>query len=75
LLERIIRNEFPVAPSVYYTEYLFEAIERYGLWEKYGRELILRWYRFRNTGVRESWIAGDYSHAWGSFPSYWMRQG
>ncbi len=74
LLERIIRGELPLRPSVYYMEYLFEAVDRYGLWDKYGKKLILQWQVFEKTGIREGWRAGDYSHAWGSSPAYWMRR-
>lgn len=74
LLERIIRGELPLRPSVYYMEYLFEAVERYGLWEKYAETLFRQWRVFRRDGLRESWLAGDYSHAWGASPAYWLRR-
>ena len=74
LLARIVRNELPLRPSVYFMEYLFEAVERYDTWETYGRELISQWKVFKKSGLRESWLAGDYSHAWGASPAYWLRR-
>lgn len=74
LLRRIVNGEFPLQPTIYYMEYLFMAADRYHLANKDKLKLFALWKSFMKEGIRESWIAGDYCHAWSASPAYWMRK-
>ena len=54
-------------------EYLFEAVDRCGEWDRWGDLLFKRWKSFEKNGLREGWLGGDYSHVWGGSPSFWLR--
>ncbi len=73
LLDRVVNDQTLLQPTPYFMHYLFEAVDRYQQWEKYGDALFSRWNVFASEGLRESWYGGDYSHAWGGSPSYWLR--
>ncbi|GEM_PF-1913283 len=74
LLDRVMAGEFPLTPGPYYSFYLFEAIVRYGMWQKYGRKLAKSWRVYLSNGLRECRFAGDYSHGWGVAPSIFLRE-
>ena len=74
LLQRVIDGEFPVRPTIYYMEYLLMAAYRYKLPDKEKMRILSLWKPFLKEGIRESWIAGDYSHMWSASPAYWMRK-
>ncbi len=74
LLKRVINEEFPLKPTIYYMEYLLMAAYRYKLPDEEKIKLLARWKPFLKEGIRESWIAGDYSHVWSASPAYWMRK-
>lgn len=73
LLERVIDDRTLLQPTPYFMHYLFEAVERYHQWDRYGDALFSRWNVFSRKGLQESWYGGDFSHAWGGSPAYWLR--
>ena len=73
LLERVVKGRLPLSPGPYFMEYLFEAVDRYGEWARWGDLLFKRWKSFEKNGLREGWLGGDYSHVWGGSPSFWRR--
>ena len=74
LLQRVIKGELPLTPTTYYMEYLLMAADRYRLSQNEKIKLLARWKPFLKEGIREAWIAGDYSHVWSASPAYWMRK-
>ena len=74
LLSRVITDQALLQPTPYFMHYLFEAVDRYNQWPQWGQQLLCRWNIFASEGLRESWYAGDYSHAWGGSPAYWLRR-
>ena len=74
LLKRVIDGEFRLQPTTYYMEYLLMAADRYQIPYEDKSKLFALWKPFLKEGIRESWIAGDYCHAWSASPVYWMRK-
>lgn len=74
LLKRVLDGEFPITATIYYMEYLFMAADRYRLPVQDKLQILARWKGFLKDGIRESWVAGDYSHMWSGSPAYWMRK-
>ncbi|MBO5959864.1 MAG: hypothetical protein J6Q65_07050, partial [Lentisphaeria bacterium] len=74
LLQKIISGQLPIRPTIYYMEYLFMAAHRYHLPDQNKLQLLSLWKPFLKEGIRESWVAGDYSHMWSAIPAYWLRK-
>ncbi len=78
LIERVLEHpddfdELDIQP--YFMHYLMEAVRKYGLFEKYGLELLHLWDKQladSPKGMKEGWgkFVGDCSHAWGATPTY-----
>lgn len=66
----------------YFMHFELEALDKTGLFEKYGIEKLCRWkelVRECNKGLKEGWFAPpyyrfDHSHAWGGTPAYQLPQ-
>lgn len=79
LLERVIFNGEMQDIQPYFTSYLLRALDRLGLFGKYGFRLLERWkpvvYEC-DKGLKEGWIAPqpdysfDHSHSWGGIAGY-----
>ncbi len=66
-------EEFDIQP--YFMHYFIEAVRKYGLFAKYGLELLHWWDKQladSPKGMKEGWglFCGDNSHAWGATPTY-----
>ena len=75
IMEKVMTEEFPFMVQPYFMHYLLEALTVSGLFEKYGLAEIRKWQgqiEECDKGMKEGWGAfhGDYSHAWGSTPTY-----
>ncbi len=78
LIERVISSpqdfeDFEIQP--YFMHYLMEAVRKYGLFEKYGIDLLHLWDKQLQKspkGMPEGWgkFEGDCSHSWGATPTY-----
>ncbi len=78
LIERVVTHpydfeRFDIQP--YFMHYLMEAVRKYGLFDKYGLDLIHLWDKQLEEspkGMTEGWgeFNGDHSHAWGATPTY-----
>ncbi len=81
ILDRIIFDDELQDIQPYFMHYMFNAIRKYNMFDKYGMKLLERWIRVVeecDKGLAEGWIAPeesysfDHSHAWGGTPAYQM---
>ncbi|MDX1932576.1 MAG: alpha-L-rhamnosidase C-terminal domain-containing protein [Capsulimonadales bacterium] len=72
ILERVITEPgFHCQP--YFMHFVFDALAKAGLFERYARAQMARWQIVDDTqSLREMWNTGDLSHAWGATPLYQM---
>ena len=65
----------------YFAHFVFQALWKTGLFEKYAMPLLRRWIPMVEAcgkGLAEGWIQPcdgyifDHSHAWGGCPRYWL---
>lgn len=79
IIERVMNEEFITDLQPYFMHYLFEALKKTGLYEKYAMKELRRWSVMTNEcskGLQEGWIkpeetySFDHSHAWGGTPAY-----
>ena len=79
LLERIMNDDSLGIVQPYFTHFLFEAIYKHGLRDKYTLKLLEKWYepvKECNKGLVEGFYKPnptyvfDHSHAWGGTPAY-----
>ncbi len=79
LVDKIMSDEIEGECQPYFMHYLFEAIYRLGLREKYTLQICERWkepVRSCNKGLAEGFVPPeptyrfDHSHAWGGTPLY-----
>lgn len=77
IMERILNDMSLINPQPYFMHFVFEAIDKAGIFDKYGIEQLLRWKQMAEfpKGLQEGWydMSGygfDYSHVWGGTPTY-----
>lgn len=75
LMVQVIENNALSQAQPYFMHFIFEALAKTGLFEKYGLGQIARWKDLLEenpSGLKEVWSGFDcdYSHAWGGTPTY-----
>ncbi len=79
IIERVMNEEFITDLQPYFMHYLFEALKKTGLYDKYAMNQLRRWSVMTDKcskGLQEGWIkpqedySFDHSHAWGGTPAY-----
>ena len=78
IMEWVLKPENLDGVQPYFMHYVFEAVNKVGLFEKYGMELLRKWkvlVEMCEKGLREVWTDYegyeiDYSHGWGATPTY-----
>lgn len=73
VMERALSDDSLPAPQPYFMHFVFGALDRAGLFGKYGRALLAKWGELLKeckTSLKEVWSGFDcdYSHAWGGTP-------
>lgn len=77
LMVRVMEDASLSQAQPYFMHFVFDALAKTGLFEKYGLEQLRRWnalLRENESGLKEVWYGFDcdYSHAWGGTPTYQM---
>lgn len=77
IMEKAITDETLIPVQPYFMHYVFDALDRAGLFEKYGNSQLRRWKVMLDEcewSLKEIWTDGgfpcDHSHAWGGTPVY-----
>lgn len=78
LMEKVLTDKSLIYPQPYFMHFVLEAINKVGLFEKYGLDTIRLWGKAIDKdkcALKEGWIpvnsyAFDLSHAWGGSPTY-----
>ncbi len=79
IIEKVMEDEWPCSYQPYFAHFMFEAIYKAGLCDKYTLKLAERWkepVKKCNKGLVEGFISPDenytfdHSHAWGGTPLY-----
>lgn len=79
IMEKVITDKSMPPIQPYFMHFELEALYRCGLFDKYGVSEMHRWDKLVDEcdkGMKEGWGDGcgeynyDYSHAWGSTPTY-----
>ena len=78
IMEQVMKNDELIGAQPYFTHFVLEALYKCGLFEKYGIKVIKLWKKQVDEcdkGMKEAWgdFSGynyDYSHGWGTAPSY-----
>lgn len=79
IIEHVMNEEFITDLQPYFMHYLFDALKKTGLYEKYAIGELRRWSVMTDKcrkGLQEGWIkpqedySFDHSHAWGGTPAY-----
>ena len=78
IMEWVLRSENLEGVQPYFMHFVFEALTKAGLFEKYGMKLLRRWQVLVEDcekGMHELWLhyegyGLDYSHGWGATPTY-----
>jgi len=77
IMEKILNDMTIINPQPYFMHFVMEAINKVGLFEKYGLKQLRRWECMADfgKGLQEGWYAPgdyvfDYSHVWGGTPTY-----
>lgn len=75
LMEQVMENQELSQAQPYFMHFVFEALWKTDLYEKYGLAQIKRWESLveeNPSGLKEVWngFDCDYSHAWGGTPTY-----
>ncbi len=79
ILEKALLDDTLIDVQPYFMHFVFCAIRKVGLFEKYGIQLMNKWIAPVNDfpkGLQEGWIKPqedygfDFSHAWGGTPAY-----
>lgn len=77
LMIRVMTDKTLTQAQPYFYHFIFEALDKTGLFEEYGIEALRKWKALLDecdTGLKEVWSGFncDYSHAWGATPTYQM---
>ena len=77
IIERTLNDESLITPQPYFMHFVLEAIDKAGLFGKYGMEQLDRWKYMTEfgKGLVEGWMncetyGYDYSHVWAGTPTY-----
>jgi hypothetical protein len=73
IMRSVLENDSLPLVQPYFMHYVFEALEKAGLFEEYAFDIMYRWKELLNehpSSLKEMWDGGDYSHAWGGTPTY-----
>ena len=77
IMEKAVTDETLIPVQPYFMHYVFDALDRAGLFEKYGNSQLRRWKVMLDEcewSLKEIWTDGgfpcDHSHAWGGTPVY-----
>lgn len=77
IMEKVVNDETLIPAQPYFMHYVFDALDRAGLFEKYGNAQLRRWKVMLDEcewSLKEIWTEGgfpcDHSHAWGGTPVY-----
>ena len=78
IMKWVLKPENLDGVQPYFMHYVFEAVNKVGIFEKYGMELLRKWQvlvEMCEKGLREVWTDYegyeiDYSHGWGATPTY-----
>ena len=78
IMKWVLKPENLDGVQPYFMHYVFEAVNKVGIFEKYGMELLRKWQvlvEMCKKGLREVWTDYegyeiDYSHGWGATPTY-----
>ncbi|MCQ2479988.1 MAG: hypothetical protein MJ120_05045, partial [Clostridia bacterium] len=83
IIEKVMSEKFITELQPYFMHYLFEALKKTGLYEKYAMNELRRWSVMTDAckkGLQEGWIkpqedySFDHSHAWGGTPAYQLPE-
>ncbi|HHV11498.1 MAG TPA: hypothetical protein GXX75_14600 [Clostridiales bacterium] len=75
VMEKVMNDPGLSQAQPYFMHFVFEALDKVGLFEKYGLGQIERWKKLIDenaSALKEVWYGFDcdYSHAWGGTPTY-----
>ena len=76
IMERVMNDNTLVPCQIYFMHFVFEALAKVGLFEKYAYGLVKKWaplIKECDSSLKETLIDcinPDYSHAWGGTPAY-----
>ena len=76
IMEKVMTDDTLVPCQIYFMHFVFEALAKVGLFEKYAYELVKKWaplVKECDSSLKETLIdciKPDYSHAWGGTPAY-----
>lgn len=72
LLERVMTDQAWEIPQMYFTHFLFDALEECHAFDRFGFDLLKRWgpvCAAHPASLKEAWFGGDCCHAWGGTPA------
>lgn len=77
IMEALLADDSLVQPQPFFMHFVFEALEKTDLFEKYGNTLMCKWKKLLDEcsgGLKEVWggFDCDYCHAWSATPTYQM---
>ncbi len=77
IMTAILEDGTLTQPQPFFMHFVFEALEKTGLFEKYGFALMRKWQKLIDEcagGLKEVWggFDCDYCHAWSATPTYQM---
>ncbi len=73
IMGKVMTDEKLPMVQPYFMHFVFEALAKTNLFEKYAFGIMDRWSALLEehpTSLKEMWDGGDYSHAWGASPTY-----
>ena len=77
IVKKMLSDNSLILPQPYFMHFVLEAIDKVGLFERYGMEQLNRWKYMTefSKGLVEGWIhcasyGYDYSHVWAGTPTY-----
>ena len=74
IVEKVLAEK-PLNTQPWFMHWVFQAVDRAGLFDKYGTAQMRRWQIVPETqSFREMWKSGDLSHGWCSTPLVQMSQ-
>lgn len=77
IMRAVMEDQSLTQAQPYFYHFIFEALEKAGLFEAYGNTAMRKWGDLLAecpTGLKEVWFGFDcdYSHSWGATPTYQM---
>lgn len=75
IMEKVMTDKYLTQPQPYFMHFVLQALDKVGLFGKYGIDAILKWQKLLDecdSLLKKMWnfIPGvDYSHAWSATPA------